>query len=41
MKLKNFSNVISNLIIKNQTDNPSENNFALIEFDQIKYQKNF
>ena len=41
MKLKNFSNVISNLIIKNQTNNPSENNFALIEFDQIKYQKIF
>ena len=41
MKLKNFSNVISNLIIKNQTDNPSENNFALIEFDPIRYQKIF
>ena len=30
-----------NLIIKNQTDNNSKNNFALIEFDPIKYKKIF
>jgi len=41
MKLKNLSNTISNLIIKNQTDNNSKNNFALIEFDPIKYKKIF
>ena len=39
MKLKNLSNTISNLIVKNQTDNNSKNNFALIEFDPIKYKK--
>ena len=41
MKLKNLSNTISNLIIKNQTNNNSKNNFALIEFDPIKYKKIF
>ena len=41
MKLKNLSNIISNLIIKNQTDDNSKNNFALIEFDPIKYKKIF
>ncbi len=41
MKLKNLSNTISNLIIKNQIDNNSKNNFALIEFDPIKYKKIF
>ena len=41
IKIKNFSKIISNLIIKKNYDINSQNNFGLIEFDPIKYEQIF
>ena len=40
-KLKNLSNVITNLIIKTKTNTNHKKQFALIEFDSKKYKKIF
>jgi len=40
-KIKNFSNIVNNLLINKKTSKNTNNNFALIEFDPIKYQNFF
>ena len=40
-KLKNISSIISNLVLKTNSNKNSKNKIALIEFDAIKYEKIF
>ena len=40
-KIKNFSKIITDLVIKKNYDKNLQNNFGFIEFDPIKYEKIF